>query len=223
MSASPTDYDNQNDIVSWFARNHVAANLLMIFIIVIGLISLSKIQREFQPDLNIEIIQVLIAYPGAAPEEVEQGVTSKVEKAIKDIAGIEKMSSYSNEGLARLQINVMQGFEVSTLLDQIKNRIDGISNLPDLTEAAVIEQLEMEFPAIQLQVSGDLTEKQLNKILRGIEQDVLALPEISSVELFGLRDYEISIEVSEVDLKKYQLTLRDVANAINRSSIDMAG
>ena len=215
--------NQSNDIVSWFARNHVAANLLMIFIIVIGLVSLSTIQRELQPDLNIEAIQVTMAYPGAAPEEVEQGVTSKIEEAIKDITGIEKISSYSNEGLSRIQVNLLPGFQVSTLLDQIKNRIDGISNLPDLTETALIEQIEMKFPVIQLQVSGDLEEKQLNKILRGIKDEVLAFPEISSVELFGLRDYEISIEVSEDALKKYKLTLRDVAYAINRSSIDMAG
>ena len=142
-----------NDIVSWFARNHVAANLLMIFIIVIGLISLSKIQRELQPDLNIEAIQVTMAYPGAAPEEVEQGVTSKIEEAIKDITGIEKISSYSHEGLSTINVNLLPGFQVSTLLDQIKNRIDGISNLPDLTETAAIEQIEMKFPVIQLQVS----------------------------------------------------------------------
>ena len=217
------EHENQNDIVAWFARNHVAANLLMIFIIVIGLISLTQIQRELQPDLNIEAIQVTMAYPGAAPEEVEQGVTSKIEEAIKDITGIEKISSYSNEGLATLQIDVLKSFEVSNLLDQIKNRIDGISNLPDLTETAIIEQIEMKFPVIQLQVSGDLEEKQLNKILRGVKEEILSLPEISSVQLFGLRDYEISIEVSENALQKYQLTLRDIATAINRSSIDVAG
>ncbi|MDG1938227.1 MAG: efflux RND transporter permease subunit [Pseudomonadales bacterium] len=223
MPGSPMEYENQNDIVAWFARNHVAANLLMIFIIVIGLISLTQIQRELQPDLNIEAIQVTMVYPGAAPEEVEQGVTSKIEEAIKDITGIEKISSYSNEGLATLQIDVLQSFEVSTLLDQIKNRIDGISNLPDLTETAIIEQIEMKFPVIQLQVSGDLEEKQLNKILRGVKEEILSLPEISSVQLFGLRDYEISIEVNENALQKYQLTLRDIATAINRSSIDVAG
>ena len=212
-----------NDLVSWFAHNHVAANLLMIFIIVIGLVSLSTIQRELQPDLNIEAIKVTMAYPGAAPEEVEQGVTSKIEEAIKDITGIEKISSNSHEGLATIQVNLLPGFQVSSLLDQIKNRIDGISNLPDLTETALIEQIEMKFPVIQLQVSGDLEEKQLNKILRSIREEVLAFPEISSAELFGLRDYEISIEVSEVALKKYKLTLRDIAFAINRSSIDMAG
>ena len=86
------DNGSSNDIVSWFARNHVAANLLMIFIIVIGLISLTSIQRELQPDLNIEVIQITMAYPGAAPEEVEQGVSSKIEEAIKDITGIEKIS-----------------------------------------------------------------------------------------------------------------------------------
>ncbi|MFB1002301.1 MAG: efflux RND transporter permease subunit [Pseudomonadales bacterium] len=223
LSNNKQSNNKPTDIISWFAHNHVAANLLMIFIIVIGLISLSTIQRELQPDLNIEAIQVTMAYPGAAPEEVEQGVTSKIEEAIKDITGIEKISSNSHEGLATIQVNLLPGFQVSSLLDQIKNRIDGISNLPDLTETALIEQIEMKFPVIQLQVSGDLEEKQLNKILRGIREEVLAFPEISSAELFGLRDYEISIEVSEVALKKYQLTLRDIAFAINRSSIDMAG
>ncbi len=215
--------DVNTGIIAWFARNHVAANLLMIFILMVGLLSLTQVRRELNPDLTIDVIHISAAYPGASPEEVERGVTTKIERAIKDISGIEGFDSYTYENVVSFYIDVLEGFDVALVLDQVKNRVDGISNFPDLMETPVIEQFEFEIPAIQLQVHGNITEKHLSVLLRDIKREVLALPEISSAEIFGMRDYEVSVEVSETALRKYGLTLRDVANAINRSSLDLAG
>lgn len=230
MSASPPEQNAPNGqntssggIISWFAHNHVAANLLMIFIIAVGLLSMTQIRRELNPDLTIDVIQVSVAYPGASPEEVDNGVTSKIEEAIKDITGIESYNSYTSEGFTTLYIDILQSFDVSDVLDQVKNRIDGITNLPEQSENPTIEQLDFKIPAIQIQIHGAIDEKNLNVLLRQMRKEILNLPEISSADIFGLRDYEISIEVSENILKKYRLSLRDVANAINNSSFDLAG
>lgn len=210
-------------IIAWFAHNPVAANLLMIIIIVVGLMSLTQIRRELNPDLSIDVVKVTVAYPGASPEEVEQGVTNKIEAAIKDITGIESFNSYTREGWTEIYIDILQSFDVTKVLDRVKNKIDGISNLPDQIETPTVEQLEFEIPAIQLQVHGAIDEKNMNVLLRQMREEILTLPEISAATIFGLRDYEVSIEVAENTLKKYQLTLRDIANAVNKSSLDLAG
>lgn len=222
---SPLPHDPQlhKGIIAWFAHNHVAANLLMIMIIVVGLLSLTQIRRELNPDLTIDIVLVTVVYPGASPEEVEQGVTVKIESAIKDITGIESFNSYTREGSTQIYIDILQGFDVSDILDQVKNRIDGISNMPEQAETPTIEQLDFKIPAIQLQIHGGIKEKNLNILLRQMREEILALPEISAADIFGLRDYEVSIEIAENTLKKYQLTLRDIANAVNQSSFDLAG
>ena len=215
--------DSSSGIIAWFAHNHVAANLLMIFIICIGLISLTQIRRELNPNIILDTLKVTVEYPGASPEEVEEALSIKIEEAIKDITGIERITSSSLEGLALVFIDLMPDYDPADLSNQIKNRIDSITNLPTQSERAIVEILELKLPAIQLSLHGNINEMGLNKLLREIRREILSLPDISSVDLFGLRDYEISIEVSELSLKKYKISLKDVALAIQRSSIDLAG
>lgn len=217
------DKHSQTGIIAWFATNHVAANLLMILIIAMGIMALTDTRRELQPDLTIDVIQVMIAYPGASPTEVEQGLTVKIEEAIQDIEGIEEFRSYSRENTVSMYIDVLNGFTVSRVMDDIKTRIDGISNLPEQAEEPLISQVTARYPAIMVQLSGDIDEKTLQRVMRQARREMLQIPAISSVEIYGLRDYEISVEVSETELKKFQLSLRDIANAINASSLDLAG
>ena len=217
------DNHSQTGIIAWFATNHVAANLLMILIIAMGIMALTDTRRELQPDLTIDVIQVMIAYPGASPTEVEQGLTVKIEEAIQDIEGIEEFRSYSRENTVSMYIDVLNGFTVSRVMDDIKTRIDGISNLPEQAEEPLISQVTARYPAIMVQLSGDIDEKTLQRVMRQARREMLQIPAISSVEIYGLRDYEISVEVSETELKKFQLSLRDIANAINASSLDLAG
>jgi len=215
--------DDGRGVIAWFANNPVAANLLMIFIIAVGLLSLNNIRRELNPDLSIDVITISTLYPGASPEEVEIGITVPIEEAVKDIVGIESVNARAREGHSMVHIHLLEGFDTATLLNKVKNRVDGINNLPQQAEKSIIEQFDFKIPAIQLQLHGDIDEKHLNILLRQMRREMLALPDISSLEIFGLRDYEVSIEVSELTLQKYQLSLRDVADAINRSSLNLAG
>ena len=183
--------DSNSGIIAWFAHNHVAANLLMIFIICIGLLSLTQIRRELNPNIIIDTLKISAEYPGASPDEVEQALSNKIEEAIKDITGIERITSSSMEGMAIILVDLMQDYDATDISSQIKNRIDGITNLPTESERATVELLEWKIPAIQLSLHGAIDEMGLSKLLREIRREILALPDISSVDMFGLRDYEI--------------------------------
>ena len=151
-------------VIAWFANNPVAANLLMAFIIIVGLGSAFTIQRAIFPSIEIEIVFVTVAYPGAAPEEVEKGVVMRIEEAIKDVDGIERVESDAFESLARIMIEPLTGVDLGKLTDEIRNRIDGIQHFPDGVEKAIVTQPELRFPALSIQVSGALDERSMKSL-----------------------------------------------------------
>tara|TARA_R110002072_G_scaffold84388_4_gene191323 strand:- start:31313 stop:34453 length:3141 start_codon:yes stop_codon:yes gene_type:complete len=208
-------------IIAWFAHNPVAANLLMLIIIVVGLGSAFTIQRAMFPAIEIEMIFVNVAYPGAAPEEVEQGVVLKIEEAINDIEGIKRVESDSFESNARIMIEPRDGVNLTKLMADIRNRIDGIQHFPQQAEKPIVSQPEVMFPALTLQLSGDINERSLKSLADDMRRELLTFPEISGATVVGARDYEIAIEISETLLREYHLTLGDVANIISASSLDL--
>ncbi|TDG14817.1 efflux RND transporter permease subunit [Seongchinamella unica] len=208
-------------IIAWFARNPVAANLLMLIIIAVGTGSAFTIQRAMFPALDIELIFVSVAYPGAAPEEVEQGVVMKVEEAINDLDGIKRVESDSWESLGRIMIEPEDGVSVDQLFNDIQNRIDGISTFPEEAEEPVIFLPEVLFPALTIQISGPLDEHSMKGLADEMRRELLTQPNVSAADVVGAREYEIAIEISEQLLREYHLTLQDVANTIAASSLDL--
>jgi len=208
-------------IIAWFARNHVAANLLMLVIIAAGLASAFTIQRAMMPRFDFDIIFVSVAYPGAAPEEVEKGVVMRIEEAINDLDGIKRVESDSLESVGRLMIEPEDGVDVSRLLDDVQNRIDGISHFPEQAEEPVVSLPELLFPALTIQLSGALDERSMKALADEMRRELLTHAEVSSAEVVGARDYEISVEISEQLLREYHLTLGDVAGIIAASSLDL--
>ncbi|MDX1733045.1 MAG: efflux RND transporter permease subunit [Halioglobus sp.] len=208
-------------VIAWFAHNPVAANLLMLIIIVVGLGSAFNIQRAMFPTFDFRIIWVEVIYPGAAPEEVEQGVVLKIEEAINDLEGIKRVESDAFESRARLMIEPLDGADVSKLLDDVQNRIDGIAHFPEEAEKPIINRPEMMFPALVLQLSGHNDERSMKSLADKVRRDLLTYPDISAAQVVGARDYEIAIEISEPLLREYHLTLGDVANIISASSLDL--
>ena len=211
----------QKGIIAWFARNPVAANLLMLVIMAIGLGSAFSIQRAIFPAMEFEIIFINIPYPGAAPEEVELGVVMKVEEAINDLEGIERVESDAYESLGRIMIEPQDGVSIAKLYNDVQNRIDGISTFPEEAEEPIIIQPDLLFAALTIQVSGALDERSMKAMADEIRRELLTLPEVSSAEVVGARDYEISVEISEPLLREYHLTLADVARTISASSLDL--
>ncbi|MEH6567992.1 MAG: efflux RND transporter permease subunit [Halioglobus sp.] len=208
-------------IIAWFALNPVAANLLMVVIMVVGLASAFTIQRALFPALNIDIVIVTMAYPGAAPEEVETGIVEKIEEAINDIDGIKRVSSYAYESYAQIMIEPLEGSDLTKLLSDVKNRIDAVQHFPEEAEKAIVMQPELLFPALSVQISGDLDERSMKSLADEVRRELLTYSEVSAATVIGARDYEISVEISEQQLREYHMTLGEVARIISLSSLDL--
>ena len=212
-----------NGMIDWFARNPVAANLLMAFIIVSGLIGMFNVRGETFPELELDIVSIQVPYLGAAPEEVEEGVNIRIEEAIQGIDGIEQITSTANEGSGTVMVEVALGAETRRVLDDIKTNVDAIETFPEQTEKPIITEVLARFRVVDIAVSGDTDEFTLKSIAERVRDDLAALPGISLVEFASARPYEISIEVSEDTLRRHGLTFDDVSNAVRRSSLDLPG
>ncbi len=212
-----------NAVVAWFARNRVAANLLMAVIVGAGLLALPDIREEVVPELDPEIISVMVPYLGAAPEEVEEGVCARIEEAVASLTGVKKITSTAAEGVGTVLIEVLEGIETRELLDDVKNRVDAIETFPDETEEPIVQHQLVKRQVINVAVSGQADEKTLKRIGERVRDDLAALQGITQVELSSARPYEISIEISETSLRRHGLTFGRVAEAVRRSSLDLPG
>jgi len=212
-----------NGPIEWFARNHVAANLLLLLIVVGGIAAIPSIQQKSFPDIDIEIISIGVAYLGAAPEEVEEGVCIRIEEEIQGIEGIEKITSSAAEGACGVSAELIPGYPVDRALSEIKNAVDSISTFPVDTEKPIVSHLQVRRNALQIALFGDVSERSLKIYGERMRDEISALPNVTQVDLSGARQYEISIEVSEETLRRHGLTLDQVAAAVRRGSLDRPG
>ncbi len=214
---------SQKGIIAWFAANHVAANLLMLVILVAGAISAYTIRKQTTPDFELNSVQVRVAYLGAAPQEVEEGVVIKVEEAIQDIQGIKRIRGTASEGLGTVRAEVETDADFNEVLNEIKTKVDAIQTFPGLTEKPVIYKEEVPIHVVFLAIYGDMDAFARKALAQDVREELMQLPSVTSVQLLGDRDYEISIEVSEHVLRQYGLTMSDVSQAVQMSSIDLPG
>lgn len=210
-------------IIGWFARNPVAANLLMLIIIVSGLTSYFGIQKRTFPEFESNMVQVTVPYLGAAPAEVEEGVIIKIEEAIADVEGIKEIRSTAYEGSGVVTIEILTGHDPAKALDDIKLRVDAIPNFPAETEKPVIAEVLFEQQVIWVTVYGELDDRSRKTLARQVRDELQLLPGVRKVNLVGDRPYELTIELSEANMRKYGLTFDEVATAVRRSSIDLPG
>jgi len=210
-------------IIAWFVGHGVAANLLMVGLVVGGLVAAPTIPRKLMPDIDIGIVGVTVVYPGAAPEEVEQGVCIPVEEAIESITGIERIRSTASEGSCRVSAELYDGLDEDDVATEIRSQVEGIQNFPDEAEKPIVSVFEFRRSVVDLALSGKVGEEALKRVGERIRDEIVALPEVTQAELLYSRDYEISIEVSEESLRRYGLSFDDVADAVRRSSLDLPG
>jgi multidrug efflux pump subunit AcrB len=209
-------------IINWFARNSVAANLLMVILLAGGFYTVLTIKKEIQPRVDTNFITVGVPFLGATPLDVEEGVVIKIEEAIQDIEGIEEIASTARRGFGEVRVEVHADYEVTELMDEVKNRVDAISTFPDNTEKPVISRTQFQQQVVIVSVFGDVNERTLNEFAKQIRNEIVTLPGVTRAEFFGIRPYEISIEVSEFTLQNYDMTLSEVALAVRRSSLDLS-
>jgi hydrophobic/amphiphilic exporter-1 (mainly G- bacteria), HAE1 family len=208
-------------IIQWSIERPAVANLLMVFLLVIGGYSAWTMQREMFPEFSLDRVQVSVVYKGASPDEIEESIVAKIEEEISGLEGIKKVSSRSVEGLGQVIAELEPDSNVSKIREDIKNAVDQIDTFPDESEVPLTVEMTRKRPVIKVAISGEVPEEVLTGLAEKVKNDFLSMPDISQVELFGNREYEIWVEISENTLKKYGLTLSQVADLIKKSSFDL--
>jgi multidrug efflux pump subunit AcrB len=212
-----------NRAIAWFARNHVAANLLMVLLVVGGLLTVPMLGQQMLPDVDLEILTVSVPYPGASPEEVEDAICVRVEEAVTGLPGIKRIRSTASEGSGTVTLELTAGEDVARRLADVRARIDAITTFPDEAEAPVVRQAELGNAVLSIAVSGATDERTLKRYGEKIRDQLVALPEVTEVGLNAVRPYEVAIEVSKSTLEQYGLGFDEVAQAVQRSSLDLPG
>jgi len=210
-------------IIDWFVHNSVAANLLMMILVVGGLLALPRTHQEEFPTLDVDAVRVNVPYLGAAPTEVESAVCVRIEEAVEGTEGIDKISSRASEGNCSVTIELVAGVDKTKVANDIKSKVDAINSFPEETEQAVTAEVSIVATVLQVAVSGRADERTLKLIGQRVRDDISALTGVSQVELQYARPYEISVDVSEQTLRRHGLTLAEVGRAIEKSSLDIPG
>ena len=210
-------------LIGWFSKNPVAANLLMLLIIAAGFISVSNISKEMFPVGELDQIQVIAVYPGAAPVEVEKAVILPMESAVQGLKGIKKINSTASSDLAVVNLEIESNEDLQEMVSLVENRIDSVVNFPEDMEKPTVKRLTIDEArwVMGIAVAGDMDERTRKRLGQEMRDELLLMDEIKSLILWGVDDYEISIELKEDLLREYNLTLAEVANVLRNSSIDL--
>ena len=207
----------------WLAGNPVAANLLMVLIIVSGLMAARTITVEVFPEVELDRISIRVPYLGAAPEEVESGVVVRVEESIQNIDGIKEIVSTASEGGASIIVELELGADQQQVFHEVTNNVQEIATFPVETERPIIRELVTRSKVMDIAIAGDTDLAVLKAIAERVRDGLVAMPDVSQVEIGSVPRYEISIEVSEAALRRHQITFDQVVNAVRRSSLDVPG
>ncbi len=207
--------------IAWFVENHVAANLLMVFVLAAGALTLGSIRQEVFPETGLDTISITVAYPGASPEEVEEAICTRIEERVAAVDGVRRITSTASEGVGTVLLELERGADAFRVLRDVESEVDRISTFPEDAEEPVVTELVRRRQVVDLVVYGDVPERTLKVLAERIRDDLTALPNLSQVEVLGTRDYQIAVEVPEASLRKYGLTLTQVAEAVRRSSLDL--
>jgi len=210
------------NIIAWWADNHVAANLVMLGILVAGVIGYGKMEREMFPTIAFPGMQINVVWPGASPKDVEEQVVGRIEESLKDLEDIDWVRSESREGVGIVRILADNADDFTKILNEVESRVSSISNFPPDIEQPRISQWHTRNESMRVAVHGNIGERPLKRLADEIRREVAALPGISIVQLFGVRAEEISIEVSESALRRYGVTFDEIARAIRADSVNLS-
>ncbi len=212
-----------NGAIRWMTHNHVAANLLMLVFIVGGLILGPKVKQEVFPEVTLDWISVSVPYPGAGPEEVEEGILLKIEENLTGVDGIKQIKATAAEGLGSVMVEVQEGMDPDKVLQDVKSEVDRITTFPLDAEEPIISKVLNRREVISVVVYGDLSERSLRERAEAVRDELLTHPQITQIDLGGVRPYEISIEIPEQNLRRHNLTLEQVAQRVRKASLDLPG
>jgi len=209
--------------VELFVRFPFYANLIIIFLLIVGGMSMFSMKKSFFPERPSRMLYVTVFYPGASPVEMEEGVTSRIEEAVRAIPGIYEINSTSSENSSRVTIEIIPGYDIDEALIEVKNAVDGISSFPTAAERPIVFKSRTTSPAMRLLVTGDVDLLTLKEYAQQVEEEFLASGIISQVTISGYPPLEISVEAHEDDLLRYGITFNELQSAISQNNRDVSG
>jgi len=195
----------------------------MVLLVGGGFFAATKVKQEFLPEAQLDTVSISVPYPGASPEEVEQGILLAVEEAVRGIDGVKKVVSTAREGSGSLSIEVIPGYDVSAVTDDVRNEVDRIRTIPLDAEEPVISAIKLKRPVMDMIVSADVSEGVLRELAEQTRDRLLQSGGITQVDLANVRSFEISIEIKQDKLRELNLSLQDVSDIIARSSVELPG
>ena len=208
-------------MIAWFAKNHVAANLLMLFLLLAGAVAGLTMKVEVFPEFSLDMITVTTEYPGASPSEVEEAIIRRIEERVAGLSGIKRIDSTARESLGTVTIEVMKDWPLKKLLDEVKSEVDSITTFPNEAERPIVREVTRRNRVISLAVYGDASESTIKNLAETIKNEIINLPSITQADLSGIKTGEIHMEISEETLRRYGLTLGKVADAVRKGSLDL--
>ena len=215
---------NSKGLIAWMANNSVASNLLMISLVLGGLLMGSQIQQEVFPKFDLDLVTVRVPYPGASPEEVEQGIILAIEEAVDSIEGVKEVTSRASEGMAFVQVELEEGSERQKAVQDIKNAVDRLRTLPENAEEPVTALVEKEEMIMNLLVHGEeVSDHDLRNEAEKLRDRLLEEESITRVDLSAVKSFEIAIEVEMDKLRAYDLTLNQIAREVKAASSEIPG
>lgn len=208
-------------VIRWFVNNSVASNLMMFFIILSGAATIPLLNMEVFPDIEVDIINVTAIYPGATPSDVENAVCVRIEERLQGLDGVKKISSTASENVGSVNVEILSGQDITEMLDRVKAEVDAIDNFPEGVERPTTKQFITSQANITVAVGGEMDELTLTNLTEEVKDEIDALPGVTYSSFVAKKDKEISIEISEKTLRKYDLTLSQISRAIQSLSIDI--
>ena len=208
-------------MIAWFAKNHVASNLLMLFLLLAGAVTGLTMKVEVFPEFSLDMITVSTLYPGASPSEVEEAIIRRIEERVAGLSGIKRIDSTAREGLGTVTIEVMKDWSLKKLLDEVKSEVDSITTFPNEAERPIVREVTRRNRVISLAVYGDASEATIKNLAETIKDEIINIPGITQADLSGIKTGETHIEISEETLRRYGLTLGKVSDAVRKGSLDL--
>ncbi|WP_288130098.1 efflux RND transporter permease subunit [Microbulbifer sp.] len=213
--------DTRRGPIAWMANNHVTANLLMLVLILGGLVFSFTIKKEVFPEFSLDMVSVSISYPGASPEEVERGVLVAAEQAVQGLVGIKELRGSAGEGSASLTLELEEDADPNQVYQNVQAAIDRITTFPSDIERPRVSLTERKRDVLDLVVHGNVDDRTLRQYVMHVHDQLEAHPDITQLEAYGVRDYEVAIEVHRDDLRRYNLSLPEVAQLVSNAAVDV--
>ncbi|MBN1517401.1 efflux RND transporter permease subunit [Candidatus Sumerlaeota bacterium] len=213
----------QRGPIAWMVRNGVTPNLLMVVLMIGGLLMAFQIKQEIFPEFDLDIVSISVAYPGASPAEVEQGILLSIEEAVRGVDGVDEFTSSANEGSGSVRVELESSADAQKVYQDIQQEVDRITTFPEDAEEPQVSMASHFHEVLDVQLFGDVNERSLRECAEDVRDRLLQSSGITKVELIGARDYEITIEVSTENLRAYGLTVSEIANTIRNTAVEAPG